>query len=576
MFAIIIMIIVLISFVSIISFSIISFNHNLSINNDAMALDNELTIIKQTLISHAKPILSSTDYALPYGTDIPENGNHQLPSGLGIPLINKKGLSIQYCPYGVNDSTVKSESVTQNDGSSYNVKTTNINGVNYVTHSNPPVSLTGSPEIQGIIISKINNNEVLCDDILYNTNTGVFYSKEAKVSVITKNEISNYFRLNNLSGVQEEVSIDSSNFQDTIEMINNDLSNKEYNIIMDENITLTANYSIEREFNKKSNITINTGSYAFLGNYSLTFSNVNLLVKGTTSAPTTSSTYSRYILNDSDVSIDNTVIGGVEINSSNVKFSGSSVYSNLTQKTFKAYNSNFIFDGENKIFVNNSLTYNSILDLNSSNAMFNSGSNLTFTLMKNNPLHLIDLKNSNVKLYGKITQDVVSYNKNALKPIRINSKSNLYLNGAEIYLEGNPYSSGHSMIEVKGVLSSGGEYNNPAANRSYITINNNNNVSSLISVSNGGQLLLDNIYIGQKKDGTRGAYVSPMIKEEAFTYTINGASLLSGDNSVDVFHSSYNCWSGNSFENVDGLAKANSNVSSSDKINNVSAWECFN
>lgn len=147
MFAIIIMILVLISFVSIISYSILSFNHNLSVNNDSMTLDNELTLIKNTLISNARAIVSSNVYALPYGEDIAESGSHRLPSGLGISQINHKGEYFQYCPFGVDDSTTKEQAITQNDGSSYLAATTTINNIEYATHTDPAPSFVGAAEI---------------------------------------------------------------------------------------------------------------------------------------------------------------------------------------------------------------------------------------------------------------------------------------------------------------------------------------------------------------------------------------------------------------------------------------------
>lgn len=470
MFAIIIMTLVLISFVSIISYSILSFNHNLSVNNDSMALDNELTLIKQTLISHAKAIVNDDEYALPYGIDNAESGYHSLPSGLGIPLINHKGLPFQYCPYGLQDDTQTQEAlITQADGSSYSVATTTINDIEYATYSDQAPSFEEAPEIQGIIISKINNDEILCDDINFNSNTNTFYSKIAKVSVITKNEVKNYFRLNNLSGITEKLTLNAENIDSTLSAINNDTSNKDYILTLDESITLTSNYEITRSFNKRNNIQLDLNGFYLTGNKSITFKNVNVLINSDSATTRTTPVYPNLIFNDSNVSVEKVNIGGITATNSNVNISNSYIYSSNTQRTFKAINSKVVFDGANKIIINNSLSNEAILDLNGSNVNFNNDSVVSFAAKRKTPLHLIELNSTDLKLFGQLSLDS-SNNYRATTPILINADSRFYLNGGTIDLLASNYSVSNA-IEVYGSLVSGGSSSNQSTISTYININ---------------------------------------------------------------------------------------------------------
>ncbi|MBY8087836.1 hypothetical protein KW496_19735 [Vibrio fluvialis] len=469
MFAIIIIILVLISFVSIISYSILSLNHNLSVNNDSMTLDNELTLIKNTLISNARAIVSSNEYALPYGEDVAESGSHRLPTGLGIPLINHKGEYFQYCPFGVDDSTTKEQAITQNDGSSYLAATTTINDVEYATHTDPAPSFDGAAEIQAIIISKIDKAELACDDIQYNSATNTFFSKLAKVVVITKAEVRNYFRLNNLSGVQEEFTLNSTNFAATMNAINNEVSNKEFILNLEENITLTSDYSITRDFNKKSNIRFNMNGYALTGNKTISFTNVNLMISGNGTSTNSAITYPIIKLTDSNASIVNSNVGPHLVFNSKVKFSNANLYSTSTQKTFKAIDSHIVFSGTNKVIVNNSLSNESIIDLNGSEMTINDSSVLAFAARNKAPLHHIELNASTVKHFGSIGLDS-SNNYKADTPIIINLGSTFYLNGGDIDLLGNDYSSIHAIV-VNGDLVSGGSSSSTSNIETYVLVN---------------------------------------------------------------------------------------------------------
>lgn len=571
MLATIIIVVILLSAVSVVSFNLLSLSFNINESNEATLSDSELTIIKQTIISNSKAIESESFYSLPYGSDDASNNRHLLPTEFGTPLMNVKGYYFQYCPYGIDDTTTKDTPVTESDGSFYYVKNSTLNDIDYTTHSEAAPTPTDSPDsIRAIIISKIDSSEVLCDDVLYDINSGAYYMTDAKVSVITNAEINNYFRLNNLSGVQETLELDSTSVDTVFSTIQNDVSNKEYILSMTEDISLPSSYTISKDLNKRNKITIETNGFEFNGLNTLTFENLDLFILGDGATTETTPVYAKIFLDNVNAYFDNVNTGALDIESSNAVLNDTYIYSSSSQRTFISLNSEVLFSGTSYANVNNTVSNKAILEFKSSDVTFDESSDFYFLLNNYNPKHLIELKNSNLNLYGNISQDTLSV-KYPSVAIRINHGSKFYLDGGELELPGNPYSQNPS-IEVEGELVSGGS----TSSRSYINLASSTNVSSLINIINGGSLKLDNIYIGQRSDGTDSAYPSGyMIEESSFTYTNNGASLLVGDNSVNIYHSSKKCWNGETFDNVDDVAKVNSDISSSDKVNNISAWECF-
>lgn len=565
MIAIIILVIMLISFTSIVSYNLLSFNHNLNVSNESELLNKELVYIKQKLILNAKPIIGEEEYSLPFGVNDSELLIHKLPSDLGFSEKNIKGYYFQYCPYGYYDSTIKNDGVFQNDGSGYSVSLTNVSGVDYVTHSDaPPVTTNpNAPVIKGLILSKFNNDLISCDDVEYNEHNNKFYLNNAKVETITEDEIIYYYKISNLSSQTEHFEVDSANVGNAFNTISNDVSNKSYYVELTENVTLSSDYDFYRKPSKKTNIEINTNGYEIYGSNKIFFENINGYIHGSDGVNIPIAASTAFHLNSSDITIENVSFGGLELNKSNVDLVDSLIYTSGTQRAIYSYNSNLSIDGSVFVISNDSNTNLSLVDLNDSKLTISKGSKVDAETENGKSSFILGLKKSDAFISGEFNH--VASSKDPYSSIFIGEGSLLHLDGGILTTLGEAGASDSKYdIDVRGTLSSGGEN----VDTSSINMKAASGKSGIVKVSNGGKLALDNIKIGET--GARGVYT---VYEASSGNARNGASMVSGDNDVYITSGSLGCWTGYSFENeLDIVSQASSGTI---KENNTSDWSCL-
>lgn len=552
MIATIIMVIIFLGFAAMITYNVMSFNHNISISNEINIMDNELKIIKQKLIADAKPIAGSGEYSLPYGTT--SVTNHNLPTHLSLAQANVKGYDFLYCPYGVVDSTIKDKTVNQNDGGSYNVKNIEVNGVEYTAYSDAPVSFSGSPEVSAFIISKFEDINFNCSDILYDNNAATYYSTDVKVVTITKDEINDYFKLNDLSGVTEELIVNNLNITETLSVLENDESNKSYEITLSENIALDRNFNIKKDLNKKNTIHFELGDYYLIGDYTFSVDNVNLSIHGNNNS-TPSETLTSFEIINSSIGIDNATIGGLKLVNSKATLNNFHTHSSSSQETFNAVGSKIFTSGFSDIS-KNSIGSHDIVTLKDSQFTNESGV-LTIRGKNGTPSYGISLYNSYFSNYG--TLDFSYTGSIPTNDIFIGNTSVAYINGGSINLSGKNSDSG--IFVSGGTLSSEGTVSN---------INIKTSTVNHIIAIEGGSMIVDSLNVGANGNRSQNETIS----EEIFLNNEVGINLIKGDN-VNIYGDINACWVGETFKNKDGTVKLDLTNSGSNRTNNISNWDCL-
>lgn len=552
MIATILMVIVFLSFSAMVAYNVMSFNHNITVSNDITMMDNELNIIKQKLIADAKPIISSDEYALAYGV---ENGNnHELPSHLSLPVQNIKGFDFLYCPYGFVDSTVKNETVTQNDSSAYNVKNISINGQKYTAYSDSAVTFSEAPEVNAFIVSKLNQVDFNCSDIKYDINSALYYSQDVKIKTITKDEVSNYFRFNDLSGRTEELTVDNLNITETLSLIENDESNKSYEIVLSESVDIDRDFNFKREANKKSNIHFELSNYKLKNSHTFEIENISLSIKGTSNGTSSSSLFD-IEANNSNINIKNATVGGIDAFNTNISIEDATISSNSTQKTLHLIDSKISALGNNKIIKNSSGSAN-VIELKDSSFVLAKGL-LEYGSTGFQPQNGIALYNSQFSIYGNTKSN---YTTNPNSDIFVSNGSTLYLNGANVVMEGQLNGSEGAINISGGKIASSG---------SPSTINiEKTGVDSILKL-NGASALLDDIKIGNNGIRTNDS----TIVVETYTQNEYGVDIIKGDNTT-IYGNISKCWSGEIFKNKDLLPKLDLTNSGSDQFGNSSNWNC--
>ena len=552
MIATIIMVIMFLGFAAMITFNVMSFNHNISVSSEINIMDNELKIIKQKLIVDAKPIAGSDEYALPYGTT--STTNHNLPTHLSLAQTNFKGYDFLYCPYGVVDSTIKDKTVNQNNGGSYNVKNIDVNGVEYTAYSDAPVSFSGSPEVNAFIVSKFEDIDFNCSDILYDTNAATYYSKEVKVVTITKDEINDYFKLNDLSGVKEELSVNNLNITETLSVLENDESNKSYEITLSENVSLDRTFNIKKDLNKKNTIHFELGNYHLTGDHTFSVENANLSIQGNNNN-TPSETLAKIKVINSLINIDNATIGGLELVNATAKLSDFNIHSGDSQKTFNAIGSKIFTSGFSDISKDSNGSHD-VVTLKDSKFTNESGV-LTIRGKNGSPNYGVALYNSNLSNYG--TLDFTYTGGIPTNDIFIGNTSVVYVNGGTVNLSGKNSDSG--IFVSGGTLSSEGSISNINIKAS--------NVDHIIAIE-GGSMIVDSLNVGSNGNRSKKETIS----EETFSNNEVGINLIKGDN-VNIYGEINTCWTGDTFKNKDGSIKLELTNSGSDRTNNISNWDCL-
>ncbi|WP_434998852.1 hypothetical protein ACRZ5S_19865 [Vibrio scophthalmi] len=441
MIAIIVMIMIFLGFFTIISYNMLMVNHNLSVSSEMDSIDQELELIKKKLIKSAIPIINQNEFALPFGTAMSKE--HRLPNDFGIALRNVRGHYYQYCPYGLNDGATKTETVHQNDGSSYAVSTTEIDGVDYATRSDLPPLNSGAPEVQAFIISKFEDSVVSCNDVKYDSDVGTFYLTNAKVKAITKDEIETYNSLN-LSDTSLSLNVDNTTAPTIFTLLENDKSNRGYLLNITDNLTLTNDYVISKNGRTKVIINLNGN---LLSNQTLELENVDLDVYSSSLRINTKATH--FELNNSDIRFKNISFGGFTAKNSDV----------YLDNTFtNVYYANHINLLNSRMKLSDKLQFNVS---NTFDAMFN--------LVGSELLINADIKERTATSKG-------------YSIIQIDAGSSVHMNNGSLTLY-NAMERGSNIVNVKGKFTTSNSGNTFA-------MTNTANVLNIINVD-GGQLYLD-------------------------------------------------------------------------------------
>ncbi|EMI4513197.1 hypothetical protein V6560_000686 [Vibrio parahaemolyticus] len=442
MIAIIVMIMIFLSFSIVVSYNLMSVNHNLVISADIEQMDQELRVIKQKIIKSAIPILSSNQFALPFGQSL--SNEHRLPENLGIPLINNKGHYYQYCPYGLDDDgSSMTAKVYQNDGSFYEAETTEINGVEYAVKSNSPPVNVGAPNVAAFVISKFESAKVSCSDIKYDSDSNAFYLTTAKVLAITTDEIQAHNELD-LSDTSFSLNLDNESASTILSVIENDTSNRSYVLMLNENVSLTQDHLINRD--SRTDISLNLNGYS-LSNQTLEFDNVDLDIYSNSLKLNPSATHIE--ANNSDLRLIKVSFGGLTASNSEV----------YAEDTF----TNVQFAHHINL-VNSRLTLSDKLQFNVSNS---------FT-------SLFNLVGSELLVNADIKEKTATSKGDSIFKIDTGSKVHLHQASLTIF---NAMASGSNIVDVKGKFTTSSSGNT-------FTMSNTANVQNIINVD-GGELHLD-------------------------------------------------------------------------------------
>ncbi len=560
MISMIIMVIVFLGFASIISYSVMTMNQNLIVTGNIETTNNELKTIKQMLISDAKPIESSDDYSLAYGSDDVSNNRHTLPTHLNIPLKNIEGFFYQYCPYAIVDGTNKLDTISQNGGGSYLVSTKEINSISYVTHSEQAHSLVGAPDVLGFILSATSDVELDCRDVFYDVNIGTFYADDAKVSAITKTEVQQYNKLNNLSGVTESLTISSSNYSDVFGMIENDVSNKSYDITLSNNVSVSGNYNFNRKPNKQTVISFDLNGHRLSGNSSFSMQNISFDMVGNNSGFAGDGYFPRIELTDSKGYFNSAIAGSLTVNNSDVILDNTSIESAGAQPNFKIFNSSVAIRN-NSFFLNGSIANkDAVLELEKSELVIEDGATLDIIKKKGTFDYLIKLSDSTVSNFGTIKENDTISITTSDNSIFIDGSSEFYLYDGLLEVKGNLSSNGNAII-VKGALITEGDSN-------VIRATSGSNLENLILVK-GGELSLDGVRVGQSSNIS-----NTTIKENDTTSNSRGIAKVSGD--AIIYQGTNGCFEGEIFKKsytVDNGYKREDSGSDIE-VNNLSSYTC--
>lgn len=441
MIAILVMIMIFLSFFIVVSYNLMSVNHNLVVASDVEAMDQELKIIKKKIIKSAIPILSSNQFALPFGQSL--SNEHRLPENVGIPMINNKGHYYQYCPYGVDDGSPMTGKIYQNDGSFYEVETTEINGVEYAVKSDSPPENVGAPSVAAFVISKFENAMVSCSDIKYDTDSNAFYLTTAKVVAITTDEIQAHNELD-LSDTSLSLNLDNDSASTILSVIENDTSNRSYVLTLNENVALSQDYLITRD--SRTDISMNLNGYS-LSNQTLDFDNVDLDIYSNSLKLNPSATHIE--ANNSDLRLKKVSFGGLTASNSEV----------YAQDTF----TNVHFANHINL-LNSRLTLSEKLQFNVSNS---------FTA-------LFNLIGSELLVNADIKEKTSTNKGDSIFKIDTGSEVHLHQASLTIY---NAMASGSNIVDVKGKFTTSSSGNT-------FTMSNTANVQNIINVD-GGSLHLD-------------------------------------------------------------------------------------
>ena len=559
MISIIIILIIAISITAIFSYTMLTFNNNLSLLNDAKTNENELKIINKILITKAIAINGKENYSLPLGQNI--NGVNTFPSKIGLPLKNKKGFQYIYCPYSSNETTSSSKIIdVKDDLTSYKVNIKTINGVDYVNGSDAPVSFANAPEISAIIISKNKDNKISCSDIKFSEDESTFYTKNAKVLVINKNQLKNYAYLSDLSSKTQLLDLTNSNFETYLNIIKNDTSNKSYILNLKEDIYLNKEFKIERNILKKAKIKINENNFSIYGSNELYFKNIMLEITGENTPSRPLKELVSINLNKVDLNLKTSKIGGIKSIDSKIDINNSIISNNSDSIEFK--NSKITIRGIVSFYQEKKASNENAIKLINSKIIIENDSKMNFGFYNENPKDFLKLINSSLILYGDIIQlDTIKY---PSEIIYIDSQSKLKLLGGKISLSGKMTKGTRSFpIKSEGLIYSGKQ-----DNASEIILRTRDlNLLGIINVFNGASLELSNINIG--KNGIVG---KATIVEQNKNGSLKGLYKITGSDNVNIYAST-KCWNGNMFTNTD-LSNAINN-SKTDKPNNFSNWNCI-
>ncbi|MCK8072430.1 hypothetical protein [Vibrio sp. 1CM23M] len=488
-------------------------NQNLIITSEVSIENKELQILKKALIASAIPIQGVHAYAMPYGQEGVASGQHLLPSNLKVNLKNRNSQYYQYCPFVLHNATANENFVSENLNDRYRVNLISVNNVEYVVES----TVSSYPEVSAFIISPDNKNVLSkCTDVKYDSNENVYYILDGKVETILKTEISDFNEDYDLTNKILTLTINQTNYKEMFEIVEHDMSNKSYNLILEEDITLASSFTFLRNPFMKSKIKMDMNGNVLNGGYTLLFENFEVyLYNGGTRIANNVAAFS-FI--NSEINTDTVQIGKLELTNSEFNINGNTIFNGRnalqSESILNLYNSQISATDDFQIHGRTNLS-NSFISLNKSDLSI-SNSEITFNQSADTTIGYID------------SSSVVNINNSNLT---IQNSTGM---GFELY--GTWNSSNNSSIEVS-----------------------NSKIENLI-IGYGGELNINDTSLLKIKDKTQ----SSTIKEET------GFKYLSGN--AEIFNNG-DCWDGDIFNNFDSTS--NEVISKTDKSTNSSIWQCL-
>lgn len=555
MISIIIILIVVISITATFSYTMLTFNHNLTLLNSSKMADNELKLIKSRLIAKALP-LDQDNYSMLAGTQY--SNYNGLPKNLGLPLKNSEGFNYIYCPYNKNtlNASGKVVAIQQEDGSSYKINIQTINDKEYVVGSDSAPSFPENSNLKAIIISKFKNTNLNCKDIQYNNDDNIYFLPNAKITTIDEADLNAYYETFNLSSKTEQLTMSQENASSILSILKNDKSNKSYNIKLNSDVIVSQDYEIDRDSNKRSDILIDLNNFKLNGTKKLSFKNVDLTIKNNNDKNVPTEDMPLLSLTNVEFNLINAKIGALNTDNSIINIDNSLIYNTLIPKAIFAKNTKITMTGKNVFYGNAMKSNENAIDLYSSDFILSDGQ-ILFGFYNSTPKTFLTLTNSTFTNYGLIEQLDSSNYPNIVINVDANSHLNL-IGGVIKFLGKATYGSNIYPIELSGQLLT----NKFDKTRSLIMMKNmSSHHAGIIEGVNGARMDLsyvdigNNYFTGKNTIGTDG----------------NGFSRISGSKEVNIY-GRLSCWSGNIFKNIDGTA--NNLNSQSNNYNNFSNWNC--
>ncbi len=549
------MMILLIAVASSVGYSIISMTQDVQKISSAQEDKNLLSQWEIVINNNLRTFTSDKIVAAPLGREISlEQGvsYHSMPKGLGVSSINGFGRPLIYCPMSDREipDGLSSTHEIRVAGSSYLVGTQrDYDGKEYVLYSeqimDPSVSGKG---VVAFIISPISRSGTLpsCGDVVFNADTGKYFVDGGNIKVITRHTAQaseNRTVTVKAFGGSEVSDIGAlTSFWSASKPSN-------FNLQLDSNkndYLISSDLSFTGSKSESKRVTISSyGGTSYInatGKVKIKFDDVDVVLDGVSLGKNIG-----LIVNGGSLTIINSLLSGLEINDSKLRFGGNAYFNTPSSELdvpFKASETK-VYQKEKNVFVETNPSGG--IMLNDSKWSF-SNAGITFTSMGS--MHgAVALENGS-SFIGKDSS--VGFQSSDL--YSATGDNLIYIDESSI---GNFEKVNFGISDVTNSIffNKGNLYLNESA----FSINKETNASFVLGV--GAGMSVFNSKIGSKASHSKYGVVDL------------GGRYISGTG-TDIY-SSVECWNGDLFKSsVSAIEGYSSATTDFNKAFNKSVWSC--